>query len=116
MGNPLRGDIEYEESHLEAAHGEVFEETNLEINLTSLVSVSSNKIGPSLHAIVTVFTAEVIAGTPVAGDDVIELRWVSKNSTFPKMLFEADKTAIKRYFENGLVRIPIDYELWINRK
>ena len=94
----------------------MLEETNLEIELTSLVAVSSNQIAPSLHAIVTVFTAEVISGTPVAGDDMVELRWVSENSTFPAMVFEADKTAIKRCLEDDVVRIPIDYEAWVNRK
>jgi len=110
------GFVEYGESHLEAARREVFEETNLEVKLTSLVAVSSNQIAPSLHAIVTVFTAEVISGAPVAGDDMVELRWVSKNSTFPTMVFEADKTAIKRCLEDDVVRIPIDYEAWVNRK
>jgi len=110
------GFVEYGESHLEAARREVFEETNLEVKLTSLVAVSSNQIAPSLHAIVTVFTAEVISGTPVAGDDMVALRWVSKNSTFPSMVFEADKTAIKRCLENDAIRIPIDDEVWINRK
>lgn len=110
------GYIEYGENHLDAACREVYEETNLEIEITSLVGVSSNRIGPNLHAIVTVFTADVIAGTPKAGDDLVELRWLSKSSTFPIMVFEADKIVIKRCFENDLIRIPVDHELWINRK
>ncbi len=110
------GFIEYGESHLEAAYREVYEETNLEIEITSLVGVSSNQIAPSLHSIVTIFTANVIAGNPKAGDDLVELRWVSKNSEFPRMVFEADKIAIIRCLENDVIRIPIDRELWINRK
>lgn len=33
---------------LEAAHGEVFEETGLEINIISLINVTSNPIRPDM--------------------------------------------------------------------
>jgi ADP-ribose pyrophosphatase YjhB (NUDIX family) len=102
------GFVEHHESHLDAARREVFEETGLKVKITSLVNVSSNKINPNLHTIVAVMTAEVIDGTLTPGDDLVELRWLYKNDTFPAMAFEADKTIIKRYFENALIRIPID--------
>jgi 8-oxo-dGTP diphosphatase len=102
------GFIEHHENHLAAACREVFEETGLVIKVTSLVGVSSNQINPNLHAIVTALTAEIIDGTLKAGDDLIELDWLSKDSAFPLMAFEADKIIIKKYFENALTRIPID--------
>ena len=110
------GGVEGDEGILKAAEREVYEETNLEIEITALVGVSSNQIAPSLHSIVTIFTADVIAGTPKAGDDLVELRWMSKSSIFPEMMFKADEIAIKRCLGNNIIRIPVDHELWINRK
>ncbi len=102
------GFVEHHENYLDAAHREVFEETGLEIKITSLVNVSSNHINPNLHTIVTVLTAEVVNGTPQPGDDLVELHWISKNDPFPEMAFEGDRFTIKKYFESKLVRIPID--------
>jgi ADP-ribose pyrophosphatase YjhB (NUDIX family) len=102
------GFVEHHENYLEAAHREVFEETGLEIKIQSLVSVSSNHLSPGLHTIVTVLTAEIVSGTPEAGDDLVELNWLGKNDTFPAMAFEADEFIIKRYFENTLIEIPVD--------
>ena len=102
------GFVEHHENYLEAAHREVFEETGLEIKINALVGVSSNHLSPDLHSIVTVLTAEVVAGTPEAGDDLAELNWLAKNDPFPAMAFEADEFIIKRYFEKSLIEIPID--------
>lgn len=105
------GFIEHQENYLDAARREVLEETGLVIKITSLVGVSSNRITPDLTTIVTVLTAEIIDGTIKAGDDLVELDWLSKGAAFPIMAFEADKYIIKRYFENALIKIPIDQRL-----
>ena len=102
------GFVEHHENYLEAAHREVFEETGLEIKINALVNVSSNHINPDLHTIVTVLTAEVISGTPEAGDDLVALSWLEKNDAFPVLAFEADEFIIKNFFENSLIEIPID--------
>jgi ADP-ribose pyrophosphatase YjhB (NUDIX family) len=102
------GFVEHHENYLDAAHREVLEETGLEIKITSLVNVSSNRITPDLHSIVAVLTAEVVKGIPAPGDDMVELRWLSRNDAFPEMAFEGDEFTIKKYFENKLARIPID--------
>jgi len=51
---------------------------------------------------------KVFDGTVRAGDDLAELEWIDKSTTLPVMAFEADKIIIKRYFENALIRIPMD--------
>jgi len=102
------GFVEHHENYLDAAHREVFEETGLEIKINSLVGVSSNHLSPDLHTIVTVLTAEVVSGSPEAGDDLVALHWLGKNDTLPAMAFEADEFIIKSYFKKALIEIPID--------
>ncbi len=102
------GFIEHHENYLEAAHRETFEETGLEINITSLVNVFSNHINPDIHSIVPVLTAEIIGGTIGPGDDLVELDWLSKSDPFPEMAFEGERYIIGEYFEGALVRIPVD--------
>lgn len=102
------GFVEHHENFLDAAHREVLEETGLEIKITSLVNVSSNRISPDLHTIVIVLTAEIVNGTPQPGDDLIELTWLSEDDQFPEMAFEGDEFTIRKYFERRLDRIPID--------
>lgn len=102
------GFIEHGESYLDAARREVFEKTGLEVEITSLVGVSSNRINIDLHTMVTVLTAAVVKGNPQAGDDLVALAWFHKNTDMPDMTFEADEYIINKYFENALTRIPID--------
>jgi ADP-ribose pyrophosphatase YjhB (NUDIX family) len=102
------GFVEHHENFLDAAHREVLEETGLEIKITSLVNVSSNQINPDLHTIVIVLTAEIVNGAPEPGDDLVELRWISRNDPLPEMAFEGDVFTVKKYFEHKLDRIPVD--------
>ena len=102
------GFVEHHENFLDAAHREVFEETGLEIKITSLINVSSNRITPDLHTIVIVLTAEIVNGTPKPGDDLVELTWIAGNESLPDMAFEGDVFTIRKYFEHQLDRIPVD--------
>jgi ADP-ribose pyrophosphatase YjhB (NUDIX family) len=102
------GFVEHHENFLDAAHREVLEETGLEIKITSLINVSSNRITPDLHTIVIVLTAEIVNGTPKPGDDLVELNWIARNEPLPDMAFEGDVFTIRKYFEHQLDRIPVD--------
>jgi ADP-ribose pyrophosphatase YjhB (NUDIX family) len=102
------GFVEHHENFLDAAHREVLEETGLEIKITSLINVSSNRIAPDLHTIVIVLTAEIVDGTPEPGDDLVKLRWISREDSLPDLAFEGDAFTIRQYFEHKLDRIPVD--------
>jgi len=102
------GFVEHHESYINAACREIVEETGLKVKITSLVNVSSNLLNHSVHTIVIVLTAKIIDGRLKAGDDLVELEWIDTSANLPKMAFEADKFIITNYFNNALIRIPID--------
>lgn len=102
------GFIEHNESFLNAAHREVFEETGLRIKISALINVCSNHINPHLHTLVPVLTASVVGGQLRPGDDIKELIWLSENDSLPEMAFEADEFIIEKYFKDKLNGLPID--------
>jgi ADP-ribose pyrophosphatase YjhB (NUDIX family) len=102
------GYIEYEEDFLTAGIREVKEETGLDIRVIGILSVVSNFLAPELHTLVVVLLAEVVGGSPEAGDDIVELGWFPAAKPLPDMAFEADRHIIKRYFSTGLTGAPVD--------
>lgn len=109
------GFIEYNETFLEAAHREVFEETGLLIKISALINVSSNYINPDLHTLVPLLAASVVGGQLHPGDDIKELTWLSENDSFPEMAFEADEFILERYFKGELDGLPIDQRFSLSR-
>lgn len=108
------GFIDFSETFLEAVHREVHEETNLLIEIDSIVHVGSNQLSPDRHFFVVVCLANVIGGTPAPGDDIAELMWVSAGDALPDLAFDADRYVIDRFFDGSLPRIDIDpqYRRW----
>jgi 8-oxo-dGTP pyrophosphatase MutT (NUDIX family) len=103
------GYIEYEETFLAAARREVWEETGLTVRLKGIVNVVSNQYRGDHHTLVVVLLAEVLAGEPVAADDVTELRWIGpQEHRRIGYAFEADRRIIDDYFAGHLQRISID--------
>lgn len=94
------GYIEFEEDFLTAAKRECKEETGLEIEVDSIVSVVSNFLSPNVHSLVIVMVAHIRVGEPMPGDDIAELMWLSLEESFPDMAFEADRHIIERYKTN----------------
>lgn len=102
------GYVEYHEDYLSAAVREVKEETNLDINIRSIVSVVTNYLKPEVHSLVTVLMAERTGGELIAGDGMAEVRWFPYTGQFPAMAFAADAHIISRYFETRLAGAPVD--------
>jgi 8-oxo-dGTP diphosphatase len=102
------GFIEYAEDFLTAAVREVREETGLQVQILSLLSVVSNFLAEELHTLVVVLLGRVASGQARAGDDLEELRWFPLEGPLPPMAFQADRHIIERYHGGGLAGAPVD--------
>jgi 8-oxo-dGTP diphosphatase len=103
------GYIEYEETFIETAHREVWEETGLEIHIEGIVNVVSNLLDDCHHTIVIILIADVSRGRPQPGDDLIELRWIDRDQHVRMdYAFEADRKIIDSYFQGNMKVIPVD--------
>jgi 8-oxo-dGTP diphosphatase len=102
------GAIEHAEDFLSAAIREVREETALQVEIVSLLSVCTNYFPNGTTTLVPVLEARVLAGTPTPdGDETIDIGWFTPDE-LPDLAFEADGHIIRRYFATGLVGAPVD--------
>jgi 8-oxo-dGTP diphosphatase len=92
-----QGYIEFEEDYLTAAIREVREETGLEVEIRSILNVTSNLLAPEVHTVAIILLAAVKSGEPSAGDDLETLAWFPFAGPLPEMAFEADSRIIERY-------------------
>jgi len=103
------GYIEYEESFIETAHREVWEETGLKIEIEGVINVVSNLLDDRHHTLVIVLLGRVIGGREAANDDLVELRWVDhKQHLQASYAFEADQRIIDVFFNGNYALLPID--------
>jgi 8-oxo-dGTP diphosphatase len=103
------GYIEYNEDFLTAALREVKEETGLQIEIQSIISVMTNYF-IDRQTLVVVLLAKVIGNRQLNNFDkeMTELKWFSSQENFPEMAFEADTHIIKRYFADHIEGAPVD--------
>jgi 8-oxo-dGTP diphosphatase len=102
------GFVEYDEDYLTAGLREVKEETGLDVEITSLISVVSNFLTPRVHSLVPVLTARPIGGELKGGDDIDLAVWHTYGEALPELAFEADGHIIERYFQTRLAGAPVD--------
>jgi 8-oxo-dGTP diphosphatase len=103
-----QGFIEFDEDFMTAAIREVKEETGLDVEIRSLLSVVSNFLSPRLHTLVIVLLARVVGGELCAADDLDALAWFPLSGPWPEMAFEADKHICERYYRTQLAGAPVD--------
>jgi 8-oxo-dGTP diphosphatase len=109
-GLPM-GYIEFKEDFLTAATREVKEETGLNIEIRSIISVVSNFLSPGLHTLAIVLLARVVDGEARAGDDLDAVGWFPLEGPLPEIAFEADQHIIVRYAKTRLEGAPVDPDL-----
>ena len=102
------GFVEFDEDFLTATRREVKEETGLDVEIKSILSVATNYLTPELHTLSIVCLAEPVSGEEAAADDLSELMWVDPDGPFPPMAFEADEHIIRRYHESEDLGVPVD--------
>jgi len=94
------GFVEFDDNFVDSAIREVKEETDLDVEINAILSVSSNFLSSDLHALVVSLRATVIGGTPRPGDDIVELQWFDIAGQLPEMAFSADTYLIEFLNEN----------------
>jgi len=93
------GFIEFDEDFVFSAIREVKEETNLDVEVQSILNVSSNFLSSDLHTLVVTLVAKVSKGVPKPGDDIEALKWFQITAKLPDMAFPADTYIIKHYHD-----------------
>lgn len=102
------GYIEYEETFIETAHREVWEETGLEIHIEGIVNVVSNLLDDYHHTIVIILIADVSGGRQRPGDDLTQLQWIDRDQhVHMDYAFEADRKIIDCYFQGAMTVLPV---------
>jgi ADP-ribose pyrophosphatase YjhB (NUDIX family) len=103
-----QGFIEFDENFLTGAIREVKEETGLDVEIRSILSVVSNFLSPGLHTLAIVLLAHVIGGELGAADDLEALEWFPLSGPLSEMAFEADAHICERYYKTQLEGAPVD--------
>jgi 8-oxo-dGTP diphosphatase len=103
------GYIEMNEDFLTASLREVKEETGLDVEIKSVISVVSNFFIDK-QTLVIVLLANPIGDTNKRDTDgeITETKWFSPDDPLPEMAFQSDTHIVKRYFENKLSGSPVD--------
>jgi ADP-ribose pyrophosphatase YjhB (NUDIX family) len=106
-GLPM-GFIEHGEDFLTAARREVKEETGLDVEICSILSVVSNFLSPRLHTLAIVLLARAAGGALQAGDDLDAVAWFPLDGPLPEMAFEADAHICERFYRTRIEGAPVD--------
>ncbi|MBT5875782.1 MAG: NUDIX hydrolase [Candidatus Latescibacteria bacterium] len=103
------GFIEFREDFLTAGIRETKEETGLDIDVKSIISVTSNFLTASSHTLTVVLLAHATGGTLLGGDDIDEARWFKFTDLLPPLAFDADDHIISRYGEQPIYGAAVQH-------
>ena len=103
-----QGFIEFDEDFITATIREVKEETGLDVEIRSILSVISNLLSPRLHTLAIVLLARVVGGELFTADDLQAVEWFPLSGPLPEMAVEADTHICERYYRMQLEGAPVD--------
>lgn len=88
------GYMEWDESPEKTAVRETLEETGLKIELNGLFDVYSGDDDPRVNAVLTLYSARVIGGKMIAGDDASDVGYFKLDALPEEVAFVAHRQAI----------------------
>lgn len=91
------GFMEWNEHPIQTAIREIYEETGLQIKLTSFFEVYSGNDDPRNNAILLLYLADITGGELKAADDALEVRYFDFDNLPKNIAFEAHIQALKDY-------------------
>ncbi len=89
------GFMEANESPIEGAIREVYEETGLNIEIDQLIEVTSP--GRNINVIILFYLSKIATGNPIAGDDASEVNCFKHNELPVNIAFDLHKRLIDNY-------------------
>jgi len=102
------GYIEYEDDFLTAAIREAKEETGLQVEIKSILNVSSSFLSPRYHFLAVYLLASVAGGELAAGDDLEAVDWFPLSGPFPTLAFQEDADVLDAYSKTRSEGLPAD--------
>jgi len=93
----VSGGVEDGETDAEAAVRELREETGLEARLTALFNVYAGFDDPRVRAVLILYTAEIVGGRLVPGDDATDARWFPIARPPRAIAFAAHRRALEQF-------------------
>jgi 8-oxo-dGTP diphosphatase len=102
------GYIEYDDDFLTTGIQEVKEETGLDVEIESIVTVLSSFYAPGYHYVSIFLLARVVGGELRACDDLEEATWYPLTGPLPEMAFVEDVSVIETYAATRERGLPVD--------
>ena len=90
------GYVDFGEAPADAAKREVYEETNLEVEITELIDVYGTD-GSHGASIVIIYKARVTNGKASAQDDADAVMWYSAREALPDIAFESTRNMLTQW-------------------
>lgn len=103
------GHIEWDEDFLTAGRREVREETGVEVEVESIITVNSYFCEPDRHYLTVVLLGRATKGEPQGdGVETDAAHWFSALEPLPELAFPGDREIITRYFAEPFHGLPVD--------